>query len=215
MHKLDYLPNTDFKMIQKKEFYHFNSDTTLLGNFITIKRKDHVLDVGCHSGALLLYASQFQPSYLCGIDLYPEVIENAKENMQLNQVEAELFVSTLQDFKHSAFDVILCNPPYFNTTKKQLKNENPILLAARHEDYLPLNDLFYHSQRLLKDKGVLYLVHRPERLSELIIKAHQYGLSLSEMQVVFDKNTNKSRTILLKYKKSLHTELKILEPLSI
>ena len=211
----DYLPNTNFQILQEDTFYHFNSDTTLLGEFIQIKHKDTVLDIGCNTGALLLYASRFQPSLLCGIDLFEEVIELAKKNMELNEVEAELYVCDVNKFQHDLFDVIISNPPYFNTKEKSLTNDNPYLEAARHETYLPLNTLFSNVNRLLKDQGSFYMVHRPQRLLEILLKAHTYGLSIQELQIVYKKVDSKPRSVLLKFKKSIHTELKILEPLYI
>lgn len=215
MIKTDYLPNTSFSILQDSNQYHFNSDTTLLGQFLKIKRKDHVLDIGCNSGALMLYASLSHPSLLCGIDLFEETIEIAKRNMELNHIEAELYVSDLKDFQHDVFDILICNPPYFSTNKPSLKNDNKYKKAARHEDFLTLKDLFYHSNRLLKDLGYLYLVHRPERFNDLIVEAKGNGLSLCELQIVYDKKTKKSRTLLLKYRKSKSSQVSILEPLYI
>ena len=211
----DYLPNTNFQILQDDTFYHFNSDTTLLGEFIQLKHKDRVLDIGCNTGALLLYASRFQPSLLCGIDLFEEVIELAKKNMELNGVEAELHVCDVKEFEHDLFDVIISNPPYFNTKEESLKNENPYLEAARHETYLSLDTLFSNVNRLLKDQGTFYMVHRPQRLLEILLKAHTFGLSIQELQIVYKKVDSKPRSVLLKFKKSINTELKILEPLYI
>ena len=155
----DYLPNTNFQILQDDTFYHFNSDTTLLGEFIQLKHKDTVLDIGCNTGALLLYASRFQPSILCGIDLFDEVIELAKKNMELNEVEAELYVCDVNQFQHDLFDVIISNPPYFNTNKESLKNENHYIEAARHETYLPLDTLFSNVNRNLIKRKYLWFIH--------------------------------------------------------
>ena len=213
MRQNDYLPNTNFKLIQDDSFYHFNSDTTLLGEFIQIKQKDKVLDIGCNTGALLLYASVFMPSLLCGIDLFEDVIELAKKNMELNDVHAELYSCDVKEFHHEPFDVILCNPPYFNTQKGSLKNVNPYISASRHETYLPLDVLFFNVNRLLKDNGIFYMVHRPVRLNDIVLLAHQNSLSIQELQIIYKRKDEKPRTILLKLRKSLHTDLTILKPI--
>ena len=56
--KRDYLGGTGYTLEQKKEMYHFNSDTELLGRFVQVKKTDSVLDIGCASGALLLYCAK-------------------------------------------------------------------------------------------------------------------------------------------------------------
>ena len=62
MIRLDYLPYAkDIKIYQDDEIFRINTDTHLLGKFIDIHRKDVVLDIGTNTGALMLYASLFDP----------------------------------------------------------------------------------------------------------------------------------------------------------
>ena len=58
--KPDYLPGTPYLLIQPEGMYHMNSDTELLGRFLKIRHKDTVLDIGTHTGALLMYAGMHQ-----------------------------------------------------------------------------------------------------------------------------------------------------------
>ena len=88
--KLDYLKGTNYTLYQPEDMYHFNADTELLGRFMDVHRKDSVLDVGCNNGALLYYAKQKNALKLTGIDLFENVIENAKENFIRNEVNADL-----------------------------------------------------------------------------------------------------------------------------
>ena len=54
--RVDYLQkHIDYKVVQHKDMYHFNTDTCLLGEFIKIKKDDKVLDVGTNNGALLVF----------------------------------------------------------------------------------------------------------------------------------------------------------------
>ena len=78
--KYDYLNGTDFRMIRSR-YYRFNSDTELLGRFMKVRRKDSVLDIGCSSGALLLYAACRRPAALYGIDLFAEVIDLEEQSI--------------------------------------------------------------------------------------------------------------------------------------
>lgn len=184
----DYLPNTCLTLLQSDQMFRFNSDTVLLGEFMSVKKSDRVLDIGTNNGALLLYASCYSPKELVGIDIHPQAIELAKQNLLENNLEAKLIESSLQTFEDTPYDVIVCNPPYFNQKNTQLKNDNEYLRSARHEDYLTLEELFTHVKRLLKTNGRFYLVYPSDRLHEVMVKAYESNLALSELKLVFDEN---------------------------
>ena len=156
--KRDYLNGTPYTMIQKEGMYHFSSDTELLGRFLTVRHKDTVLDIGCSSGALLLYAAVHQPASLCGIDLFDEVLDTARTNLEINGVEAELYKTRVQDFSGRQFSLIVCNPPYFNTEDPSLISANPFIAASRHEEYLRPAELFESAARLLNRRSVRALM---------------------------------------------------------
>ena len=170
---MDYLHGIDCQIIQHPDMFHANSDTELLGCFMHVKRKDRVLDIGTNNGALLLYASRFHPCYMHGIDLFEEVIETARINAEYNHIDMRFTVSSLQEFESDPFDLIVCNPPYFHTQSNHLKNENRYLRAARHEEYLSLEDLMKHVKRLLKDNGRFEMVYRPTDLFHVFTVAQK------------------------------------------
>ncbi len=210
--KLDYLNGTPYAIQQHPDMYHFNSDTELLGRFLKARHKDTVLDIGTNNGALLYYAAMHQPKLLCGIDLFAEVIEVAKDNFRRNGIEAELHVTPVEQFNHEPFDVILCNPPYFKTDNDTLKNENPFIKAARHEASLTIETLFQNVKRLLKDNGTFYLVHRPQQLTNILMTANQYGLSPTRMRLVYGSDHTNAKTVLLAFQFRTNCELTIEKP---
>ena len=139
--KTDYLPGTEFTLVQQDDMYHFNSDTVLLGRFMKAKQKDSVLDIGCASGALLLYASLHHPRQITGIDLFDEVLEQARENLERNHVRAGLVCTRVQDYRPAEqFDVIVCNPPYFapwvSRIALTIDRPRPVLVILREKERL-------------------------------------------------------------------------------
>lgn len=209
---MDYLHGTDMKIIQNPDMFHSCSDTELLGCFMRVKRKDRVLDIGTNNGALLLYASVHHPYYMHGIDLFEEVIETANTNAKLNQVPMTLSVSSLQQFQSVPFDLILCNPPYFHTTADQLKNENIYLKAARHEEYLTLEDLFSNVKRLLKDNGRFDMVYRPTDLFRVFSTAKKYGFFCTRMRIAYASINGRAKTVLLEFTRKKTGETMIEPP---
>lgn len=210
--KLDYLNGTNYTLYQPEDMYHFNADTELLGRFMDVHRKDSVLDVGCNNGALLYYAKQKNALKLTGIDLFENVIENAKENFVRNAVVADLYVCPLQEFMHAPFDLIVCNPPYFNTKNDALKNENARIKAARHEEYLCLDDLMKHVKRLLKDNGRFDMVYRPDRMKDVIAIGMQYGLYPKRLKIAYASKNKPAKSILLEFVKNKNILLDIEAP---
>ena len=196
--KTDYLYGTDYRIYQPENMYHFNSDTEFLGRMIEAENGDAVLDIGTCTGTLLLYASLYTDN-LTGIDLFEEVCVAARNNMAMNGVKAEIVCGRIQDYVHDPFDVIISNPPYFATKNDALKNENPYVLAARHEDYLPLDALFDSVKRLLKESGTFYMVHRASRMEEIIDAAQRHGLSLWTKRISFDKPGGREKACVLAF----------------
>ncbi|MGM9941647.1 MAG: tRNA1(Val) (adenine(37)-N6)-methyltransferase [Bulleidia sp.] len=197
---MDYLHPTDMKVIQGEDMFHFGSDTELLGSFMHAKRKDRVLDIGTNNGALLLYASLACPKQLVGIDLFEEVIAIASQNAELNHVDMSLHVCPVQQFQSEPFDLILCNPPYFHTQNNALKNESRFIRAARHEEYLCLDDLFSSVRRLLKSNGRFVMVYRPQDIGTLLNKAETYNLHCTRMRIAYQSMGKPARSVLMEFR---------------
>lgn len=197
----DYLPGTDIYLKQRKDMFRVNTDTHLLGKFMIIKEDDKVLDIGTNNGALLLYASRYSNN-LYGVDILKEAIELAKENLAYNDVNASLENVAIQDYQPGVvFDRIITNPPYFNTGNDGNKNINHFLEVARHDKYLPLEDLFAAFKRLLSDNGHVYMVHRPSYLGFIMLMCEKYGLKIIRMKMIYDENKNEAVSLLLELKR--------------
>jgi len=209
--RLDYLPGTDLQIRQDPDQYHFNSDTALLGSFLQLRHQDHVLDIGCSSGALLLYASLDQPAGLAGIDLFPEAIALAEENLRRYGLQAELQAVRLQEYQHAPFDRLICNPPYF--TADQQQKANRFLQAGRHESFLPLKELLQCSSRLLKDYGSLSMVHRVSRMPEVLASAAECGLHPIRIRIAYESSAGPGKTFAVELRKAPQQDLKWEPPL--
>lgn len=210
--KRDYLNGTDYTILQKEGMYHFNSDTELLGRFINVRRDDTVLDIGCASGALMLYATKYHPRSVTGIDLFEEVIQSAAENMAYNQFSAQLICARVQDLKKGKYSLILCNPPYFETVNEDLVSKNPYLAAARHEKYLTPDELFEAVKRLLADQGRFMMVHRASRIHEIFDTASKYGMRCVRMKLAYESQGKQAKSAAMEFRMSTRAEMRIEPP---
>ncbi len=213
---LDYLPNYEnIKLYQDKDMICINTDTMVLGEFLEVKRKETILDIGTNNGSLLLYASRFNPIKLIGIDINNEALELAKKNLDLNNItNYELHNVDARSYRNTPVDVIVCNPPYFKITKDS-KNSSSFMVLAKHEDSLPLEDLVNTISKNLKDQGKLFFLYQSSRLQELIEMFTKYKLKIKLLTPVYNVNKNNSNVVLIKATKGGNLGLEITKPIII
>ena len=188
--------------------FRVNTDTSLLGNYLKVNKEDSVLDIGTNNGALLLYASLYYPSKLVGIDINSEALEIARLNLESNNISNfELVHSNIKDYiSKEKYDVIVSNPPYFNTQNESLKNNNEYLKMARHEEYLLLEDLIKGVSINLKEDGIFYLIHTAPRLEEIKRCLNKYSLYIKEYTKVRDVNKENDHVVLLTINKEINSK---------
>ena len=213
---LDYLPNYEnIKLYQDKDMICINTDTMVLGEFLEVKRKETILDIGTNNGSLLLYASRFNPTKLIGIDINNEALELAKKNLDLNNItNYELHNVDARSYRNTPVDVIVCNPPYFKMTKDSKKSSS-FMVLAKHEDSLPLEDLVNTISKNLKDQGKLFFLYQSSRLQELIEMFTKYKLKIKLLTPVYNVNKNNSNVVLIKATKGGNLGLEITKPIII
>ena len=94
-------------------------------------------------------------------------------------------------------DVIVCNPPYFRVQDNSHVNVSEYKKIARHECYLTLDVLCQSVNRLLKDKGRFYLVHRSDRLVDICCELRKNDLEIKTIQFIRDCENEDAHGILV------------------
>lgn len=196
--RIDYLNfHPEYKVCQHEDMYHFNSDTCLLGEFLKVNENEQALDVGTNNGALLVYIIK-KGGIATGIEINKKALEVCKMTLSINNLNATLINEDFKAWDNSKkFDVIVCNPPYFDTKEDAKKSINEHIRIARHEDKLTLKQLCETLPKHLSSNGRIYLVYRPNRFSELNKYLNLNNLYINEYQDVYDKSTNKHRSVLV------------------
>ena len=196
--QIDYLPNhPDFKVVQHKDMYHFNSDSARLGEFFEVKENESLLDVGTNNGVLLVYASMKGCHDLTGIDINKKAIKIAKKTLRINKIKAKLIAKDYKEYEVlKKYDVIVSNPPYFTSYDEKEKSQNANIKIARHDESLSLNDLIIKSKELLKEDGRLYLIYPYVRLEEINAVLKKNKLVVNR-QIVGENNKKEQLTVLM------------------
>ena len=216
MKKLDYLPRTNIKMIHVDRSYSFGVDSIILGDFARMKKSKTALDIGAGSGVLsFLTNSLYQLKKVYSVEIQKDKADLLRENIGLNNIEnIDLINEDLNniDFKENSLDYIITNPPYYKITDN-IRNKEEEFLISRQEKYLKLEDIFTFSNKTLKDKGKLFMIHKPERMVEIFNKSG--NLKPKRVRFVESRVYEKPQFILVEFVKNARDGLKIEDPLVI
>ena len=193
----DYIHDTTIYLHQRRDMFRINTDTSLLANFMTVNPNEVVMDIGTNNGALLLMAASYKPSYLYGIEIQHEACELANHNLSSQSIPYEILEGDVRSLTLPSVDVVVCNPPYFKLDKDSNVNESEALKIARHECYLPFANLCEKVSSSLQEKGRFYLVHRANRVAELISLLQANRLFVKTLQFVYDPNKEEAITVLI------------------
>lgn len=195
MRTLDYIPKTELKLMQDSHHFKMTSDSIHLCEFINVRKRDKVLDIGCNNGVITMFAKLKTNGYCVGIDINYEAIKLAIENSELNHLTNITFVnSSVQDYNDSNFNLIICNPPYH----KDKMNID----TANFDGKLTLEELALNSFRLLNDKGRCAIVIKSERLSECITVFNKYKFGLKRIRFIHHSINHPSSSVCLEFIKN-------------
>ena len=218
--RIDQFYKDDIKIIQNSKVFSYSVDSVLLATFPNMPKKGLIVDMCAGNGAVGLFASKKTKAEIVQIELQPLLADMAKRSIELNGLENQISMHNidLKDAKevlsHSSVDLLMVNPPYFKTNETSKKNPNPYLAIARHEITANLDDIVKMSSFLLKTNGRLAMVHRPERLLDILETFKKYKIAPKKIRFVYPKLGREANTVLIEgIKQGSMDGLKILTPL--
>ena len=161
------------ELLQPDGYFRLGTDSIACAGFARFARGSKIADLGCGSGAIGLMLLASDPSLqVTGIELDPESAVMAAENGQRNQVQFTAIHGDLRQIREllpaGSMDGCISNPPYFPVGSGQAA-AGP-MGRARSEETCTLAQLADAAAWLLRTGGKFVLVHRPERLAELIFE---------------------------------------------
>lgn len=163
-----------YRFVYDDEMFRPGTDTFLLSSLPCLKPGLRVCDLGCGTGLLGLLLLQRQPDLrVTGIDIQAAAIRLAERAAAENSLSERLTLrrgdlrEVRNDFPAGSFDLVVCNPPYYPPASGRLA-ETDALRTARAEVSCTLEDVCAAAAYLLRWGGSLCLVHKPERLTDLL-----------------------------------------------
>lgn len=220
--RIDDLEYKGLKIIQNTEGFCFGIDAVLLSDFAKdIRNNSKVLDLGTGTGIIsILLTAKTKLEKIYGIEIQEEVADMAKRSVILNKLEnkIEIINKNIKEieeiFERNSFDSIVTNPPY-KKLETGKNNEKINKFISRHEVTANLEDFIKISFNLLKDKGSFYMVHRPERLAEIMYILKKYRLEPKKIRFIHSNYEQEPKLILIKAVKNAKEFLKVEKPLII
>ena len=111
-----------------------------------------------------------------------------------------------------SFDLITCNPPYFKVNDKNYFNDNIEKVIARHEVEITLSELMIIVKKLLKNNGNFAIVHRTDRLMEILSEFRKNNIEPKRVRFVHEKSNKESTLVLIEGQKNGKVGLKVENP---
>lgn len=216
----DILGYKNRKIYQDDNFFSFSLDSVILANYSTIRKSDkNILDLCSGNGVVPLIMSLRTDKKIIGVEIQEDLVKLANKSIKYNKLDKQISMicSDIKEFitkdRYDSYDLITCNPPYFNNYDRvNLSYEKKI---ARHEILINLEEVISISSKLLKNGGNLSLVHRPERLVEIISLFNNYNIGISRIKFIYDRIDKPAVSILVEGRKNRKCSLKIDKPLII
>lgn len=188
--RIDYMYSDNLKIIQDKTSFSFSLDTLLLAATAkdAIKDSSKVADLCAGNCAATMYMAYFNRAKYDAVEIQERIVSQAKRSIALNQMENRIRVyqdnvkNAVKFLRKDSYDIIVVNPPYFKVAKNHKVNPDPAKAIARHEILINLEEIITVASALLKMKGKMYMVHRPERLNEIAYFCLKHDMSIKTVQ---------------------------------
>ena len=216
--RLDDLQN-GYYIIQDPQKFCFGMDAVLLSGFARVKKGEKVLDMGTGTGIIpVLLASKTVGEHFTGLEIQEECAEMAARSVKYNNLEDRVSIrqgdikEAVGIFGAASFHVVTCNPPYM-TGNHGLTNPEIPKAIARHEILCTLEDVIGTAEKLLKSGGKFFMVHRPFRLAEILVKLSQHHLEPKRMQLVYPYVDREPNMVLIEAVRGGNPRMTVEKPL--
>lgn len=187
---LDDLQLKGICVIQKKDAFRFGVDAVLLANFAKIKKDARVIDLCSGTGIIpFVLAGKTEASFITGIEIQKEMVDMARRSVEFNKLQDKIEFTDrdLNDIKFlnelPKVDVVTVNPPY-KLKNSGIINMNDKNAIARHEIFCTLEDVIKATKAVLKDNGRMYMIHRPDRLADILCTMRKYKIEPKLIRMV-------------------------------
>ena len=210
-----------YSIIQKSNSFRYGVDSVLLADFADIKQRHSVIDLGTGTGVIpILIYSRKKPTEITAVEIQKDMADMAERSIKLNGLEKSIKVlsmdlrDTPKILGKAGYDCVVTNPPY---VKKECGINNPskTKAIARFEIMCSLEEVLMTARELLKPGGKLFMVHRTDRLADIIYEMRNNGIEPKRIRFVHPSIGKRPNLLLIEGARGGKKELKFMDPLYI
>ncbi len=212
------------KIYQMEDKFKFSLDSILLAEFVELKQNTkHIVDFCTGNAPVPLILSTKTKAHIYGFEIQSKISKLASLSVRENSLDSQIsivnanFSDVLEYVLPESIDAVTCNPPYFKYDKNSsLINDDEEKAIARHEITMTLEDIMVAAKYILKNKAPLYIVHRCDRLDEILSCLEKYNFKIKKLQFIYAGYDKEAIMVLVKATKNGKSgSLKVLPPINV
>ena len=219
--RLDDLQCDGLYLIQNPDKFCFGIDAVLLSNFVKVKKDGYAVDLCTGSGIVpILLSTKTKAKKITGIEIQSDIADMASRSVSYNKLDEKIDIinddisNALKYIKHSCVDTVCVNPPYMKDMAA-IKNPDLPLAIARHELLTDLESVINIANKLLKENGRFFMIHRPSRLSEIFASMKQNRIEPKRIRFIHSYIDSKANLVLIEGLKGSGVWLDVEPPLAV
>ena len=219
--RLDDLQCDGLYLIQNPDKFCFGIDAVLLSNFVKVKKDGYAVDLCTGSGIVpILLSTKTKAKKITGIEIQSDIADMASRSVSYNKLDEKIDIinddisNALKYIKHSCVDSVCVNPPYMKDMAA-IKNPDLPLAIARHELLTDLESVINIANKLLKENGRFFMIHRPSRLSEIFASMKQNRIEPKRIRFIHSYIDSKANLVLIEGLKGSGVWLDVEPPLAV
>ncbi len=201
--RVDDLLVNGLKIIQNPDAFCFGCDAVEIANFVTGGAKDRAIDLGSGTGIITILLGGKKGIRCTGVEIQSDMAEMSRRSIAMNGLEnmCDIVNAPMQDvkahFESGCATIVVSNPPY---RKKDggTAIENMSVALARHEIAVTLKEVLDAAAYLTRPGGRFYLIHRADRLAEIIYECKSRKLEPKVLQILVPSEGKSPHLIMLK-----------------
>jgi tRNA1(Val) A37 N6-methylase TrmN6 len=209
-----------YKICQDPDIFNFSLDSMLLAYFTTInKGVKNICDLCSGNAPIPMYLTLRTDAKIIGVEVQEYTYKLGLMSIEHNKLEGQIelindnLIGINEKIGKHKFDIVTCNPPFFKLGNHNI-NPTDAKAIARHEILASLDDIVKEASLLLNSKGRFAMVHRPDRLVEIIDTFRKYKIEPKRLQFVYPKMGSECNHIIIEgIKDGSEGSLRILAPL--
>lgn len=201
--RLDDLQCNGLCLIQDPDKFCFGIDAVLLSNFVKVKKNGHVVDLCTGSGIVpILLSAKTGAKKITGIEIQSDIADMARRSVSYNKLDEKIDIinddisNALKYINNCSVDSVCVNPPYMKDTTA-IKNPDLPMAIARHELLTDLETVINIASKLLKESGKFFMIHRPNRLSEIFASMRKNRIEPKRLRFIHPYIESKANLVLI------------------